>query len=63
MASGVSQWADVTNIPSLVSYAGSFVEGASNFVGKTPSAEEGDSADFDLSKRKVEWIIKNFRGG
>lgn len=25
--------------------------------------EEPDRADFNISKRRIEWIIKNFRGG
>jgi hypothetical protein len=28
-----------------------------------PQAEDQDSADFNLAKRRIEWVIKNFRGG
>lgn len=60
----VNAWQDVTNLPSLVSYAGSYVESANTMMAaKKPAIEEADRADFNVSKRRVEWVVKNFRGG
>ena len=60
----VNAWQDVTNLPSLVSYASSYMESANSMMTtKKPVPEELDRADFSVSKRRVEWTVKNFRGG
>ena len=54
----------MTNLPSLVSYASSYMESANSMMtAKKPTPEELDRADFNVSKRRVEWTVKNFRGG
>ena len=60
----VTSWQDVTGIQSAINYAQSYVDSASQLVTtqKKP-AEDPDRADFNTSKRRVEWTIKNFRGG
>ena len=35
----------------------------SMMTAKKPVPEELDRADFNVSKRRVEWTVKNFRGG
>ena len=62
--SAVNTWQDVTNLPALVSYASSYVESANSMISaKKPVVEDLDRADFNVSKRRVEWVVKNFRGG
>ena len=46
---------------SLASYAGSYVNSMSD-ANKQAQPEENDFADYDMSKRRVEWKVKNFRG-
>ena len=60
----VNNWQDVTNVPALMSYASSYVESANQMMSaKKPVTEELDRADFNVSKRRVEWVVRNFRGG
>ena len=57
-------WADVTNLPNLISYAGSYVDSAGQMITQSAAKpEDADSADFNTAKRRIEWKIKNFRGG
>lgn len=30
---------------------------------KQPAPQDNDTADFNTSKRRIEWNVKNFRGG
>ena len=47
----VNAWQDVTNLPSLVSYASSYMESANSMMtAKKPVPEELDRADFNVSK-------------
>ena len=60
----MNSWQDVTNLPALVSYASSWGEStAAMMSAKKAVVEELDKADFNVSKRRVEWVVKNFRGG
>ena len=60
----VQAWNEVSNLPELVSYASSYVDSASSYVSNgAPSVEQKDFADFNQSKRRIEWNLKNFRGG
>lgn len=57
----VQHWQDINSIGSIASYASSYVESVSN-MNKQTTPEENDIADYNLSKRRVEWSVKNFRG-
>lgn len=57
----VQHWQDINSIGSIASYATSFVESAQT-MNKSSTPEENDIADYNSSKRRVEWIVKNFRG-
>jgi hypothetical protein len=57
----VQHWQDINSIGSIASYASSFVEQAQT-INKASTPEENDLADYNLSKRRVEWTVKNFRG-
>ena len=46
---------------SIASYASSYVESVSS-MNKQAVPEENDIADFNLSKRRISWHVKNFRG-
>ena len=46
-----------------MSYAGSCVEAGGSYMTSAPKSEDQDTADFNLAKRRIEWVIKNFRGG
>jgi len=59
----VQHWQDVKSISSIASYASSYVESANQYMTKQPLPQENDVADFNTSKRRIEWIVKNFRGG
>ena len=43
----VNTWGDVTNIPNLISYAGSYMDSAGQMISKTQQPEEQDFADFN----------------
>lgn len=59
----VQHWQDVSSIASIASYASSYVESANQYMTKQPLPQDNDVADFNTSKRRIEWIVKNFRGG
>ena len=59
----ISSWQDVTGLQSAISYAQSYVDTAQQAMAPKKVVEEPDRADFNVSKRRIEWIIKNFRGG
>lgn len=47
----------------MASYATSYMESANTYMTKQPQPEDNDRADYDLSKRRIEWHVLNFRGG
>lgn len=48
----------MTGIQSAISYASSYIEASK----KKSKLDEPDRADFNPSKRRIEWHIRNFRG-
>jgi len=57
----VQHWQDINSLGSIASYASSFVESA-QIINRQTQPEENDIADYNSSKRRIEWHVKNFRG-
>ena len=55
-SSNVQHWQDVNSVSAMASYASAFVEN------QPQAAEENDTADYNSSKRRIDWYVKNFRG-
>lgn len=55
--STVMDWQEVNGLQSAVQYASSYIDSTK------PKEQDPDRADFNVSKRRIEWNIKNLRGG
>lgn len=52
----MQSWQDVNSVSAMASYASAYVES------KPAAPEDGDTADYNISKRRINWYVKNFRG-
>ena len=58
----MQSWQEVTGIQSAIVYAQGYFDSAQQLMGPKKPIEDPDRADFNISKRRIEWTIKNFRG-
>lgn len=55
---------DIHDVESLKRVANSWISNAISYAGGSPTKNtDNGTADVDMNKRKVEWTIKNFKGG
>jgi hypothetical protein len=56
--------ADIRDVSSFNKVASSWFSAATGYQGPSPQKPtDNGTADVDMHKRKVEWTLKNFKGG